>query len=173
MTPHCNTAKHFPHLFHPLVKWLLNSKSRYLPQTSTREWNMKSCLRTHFWRSSHKKTGKQSKFNARQVDSYQSVRRHVRGAGFKKKKSTEHKMCFFLIFFTALVETFLTLRRTECDMIRSLMCSTLHSYPILMSLEFSRQICWKKSSNIKFHKNPSSVSRVIPHGRTDGQTWQS
>ena len=98
MTPHCNTAKHFPHLFHPLVKWLLNSKSRYLPQTSTREWNMKSCLRTHFWRSSHKKTGKQSKFNARQVDSYQSVRRHVRGAGFKKKKKYRTQNVFFFNF---------------------------------------------------------------------------
>ena len=26
-----------------------------------------------------------------------------------------------------------------------------------------------KSSNIKFHKNPSSGSRVVPRGRTDGQ----
>jgi hypothetical protein len=38
-----------------------------------------------------------------------------------------------------------------------------------MTLEFSRQI-FEKSSNIKFHENPSSVSRVVPCGRTDRQT---
>ena len=35
-----------------------------------------------------------------------------------------------------------------------------------MKLEFSRQI-FEKYSNIKFHENPSSGSRVIPSGRTD------
>jgi len=35
-----------------------------------------------------------------------------------------------------------------------------------MKLEFSRQI-FEKHSNIKFHENPSSGSRVVP---TDGQT---
>jgi len=49
------------------------------------------------------------------------------------------------------------------------MYSTLYSCPILMTLEFSRKI-FKHFSNIKFHKNPSSGSRVIPCGRTDGQT---
>jgi len=34
-----------------------------------------------------------------------------------------------------------------------------------MKLEFSRQI-FEKSSNIKFHDNPSSGSRLIPCGRT-------
>ena len=38
-----------------------------------------------------------------------------------------------------------------------------------MKLEFSRQI-YEKSSNIKFHKNPSSERRVVPWGRTDGHT---
>jgi hypothetical protein len=33
-------------------------------------------------------------------------------------------------------------------------------------LEFSRQIL-EKSTNIKFHENPSSGSRVVPCGRTD------
>jgi len=33
-------------------------------------------------------------------------------------------------------------------------------------LDFSRQI-FAKYSNIKFHKNPSSGSRVVPDGRTD------
>jgi len=38
-----------------------------------------------------------------------------------------------------------------------------------MKLEFSGQI-FEKYSNIIFNKNPSSGSRVIPCGRTDGRT---
>jgi len=38
-----------------------------------------------------------------------------------------------------------------------------------MKLEFSRQI-FEKYSNIKFHKNPNSVRRVVPCGQTDGRT---
>jgi len=41
-----------------------------------------------------------------------------------------------------------------------------------MELELSRQI-FEKYSNIKFHKNPSSESRVVPYGRTDGQTLRN
>jgi len=37
-----------------------------------------------------------------------------------------------------------------------------------MKLEFSREIL-KKYSQIKFHKNPSSGSWVVP----DGQTWRN
>jgi len=43
----------------------------------------------------------------------------------------------------------------------------IYSNPILIKLVFSRQI-FEKSSNIKFHKNPSSGSRVVPCGQTDG-----
>jgi hypothetical protein len=39
---------------------------------------------------------------------------------------------------------------------------------ILMKLEFSRQI-FEISSNIKFHQNPSSGSRVVVQRRTDGR----
>ena len=46
---------------------------------------------------------------------------------------------------------------------------TLYSCSILMTLEFSRQI-FEKYSNIKFHENPSSGSRVVPCGWTDGRT---
>jgi hypothetical protein len=35
-----------------------------------------------------------------------------------------------------------------------------------MALEFSQNIL-EKSSNIKFHENPSSESRVVPCGQTD------
>jgi hypothetical protein len=38
-----------------------------------------------------------------------------------------------------------------------------------MKLEFSRQIL-EKCSDIKFHENPSSGSRVVPCGRTDTLT---
>ena len=37
-----------------------------------------------------------------------------------------------------------------------------------MNLEFPRQI-FEKYTNIKFHETPSSGSRVVPCGRTDGQ----
>ena len=38
-----------------------------------------------------------------------------------------------------------------------------------MKIELSRQI-FEKHSNIKFHENPSSESRVVPYGRMDRQT---
>ena len=38
-----------------------------------------------------------------------------------------------------------------------------------MKLEFSEQIV-ETYSNIKFHKDPSGGSHVVPFGRTDGQT---
>jgi hypothetical protein len=41
-----------------------------------------------------------------------------------------------------------------------------------MKLEFSVQNL-EKYSNIKFHENPSSRSRVIPCGPTDGQTYMT
>ena len=43
---------------------------------------------------------------------------------------------------------------------------------ISMKGEFSRDFR-KKKSNIKFHENPSSGSRVVAYGRTDGQTQRS
>ena len=53
-----------------------------------------------------------------------------------------------------LSETLLILRRTEQDKIKN---------------EISWQIS-EKYSNIKFHENPPSGSRVVPCGRTDRQT---
>ena len=47
--------------------------------------------------------------------------------------------------------------------------STRYSCQIVMKLEFSQQI-FEKCSNIKFHENPSSGSRVVAWGRTEGQT---
>jgi len=37
-----------------------------------------------------------------------------------------------------------------------------------MKYEFSGQI-FEKTSNIKFHENPSSGGRAVPRGVTDGQ----
>jgi hypothetical protein len=47
---------------------------------------------------------------------------------------------------------------------------TRHSCPILIKLEFSRQILDKQYTDIKFHEDPSSGSRFVPCGQTDGQT---
>jgi hypothetical protein len=41
-----------------------------------------------------------------------------------------------------------------------------HSCQILIRLEYSRQ-SFEKYSNIKFHENPSSGSRVVLCGQTD------
>jgi hypothetical protein len=67
-------------------------------------------------------------------------------------------------------EKFFILGRNERNMIKIYMViheSILYSFLILMKPEFSRWI-FEKSSNIKFHKNLSSGSRVVPYGRTDG-----
>jgi len=46
-------------------------------------------------------------------------------------------------------------------------------YPLLLSnfneIGFFRQTL-EKYSNVKFHENPSSGSRVVPRGQTDGRT---
>jgi len=49
------------------------------------------------------------------------------------------------------------------------MKSTCYSCPILMKLEISGEI-FEKYSNMKFHENPSSESRAVRWGQTDGQT---
>jgi hypothetical protein len=41
--------------------------------------------------------------------------------------------------------------------------------PILMKFEFFERI-FEKYSNIKFHENSSSRSRVVPGGQTDRRT---
>jgi len=46
------------------------------------------------------------------------------------------------------------------------MQSIRYSCQILLNLEVSRHI-FEKYSIIKFHKNPSSGSRIVPCGQTD------
>jgi hypothetical protein len=76
----------------------------------------------------------------------------------------------FILIFSA-TETFL-IRRIQRDVIINLSTYYVkyrHSRHILTKLQFSQQI-FGKYSNIKFHENPSSGSRVVPSGRTDGRT---
>jgi hypothetical protein len=61
------------------------------------------------------------------------------------------------------------IRTYDKKCILGFMWSTRYSCPILMKIEFSRNI-FEKYINIKFHENPSSWSRVVPCGRTNGQT---
>jgi hypothetical protein len=88
-----------------------------------------------------------------------------------REKVTEHKACV-LIFSSNFSETFLILRRLERYIIIHAQKSSckipVHSCQILIKLNFSRQI-FEKSSNITLHENPSTRSRVVPYGRTDGR----
>jgi len=45
----------------------------------------------------------------------------------------------------------------------------MHSTRYSCQIEFSRQ-SFEKYSNIKFHENPSSGSRIVRCGGTDGRT---
>jgi hypothetical protein len=80
----------------------------------------------------------------------------------------------FCLSLQRLSETFLTLKNSaryhKCTQV--FMWSARYFCPVLMKLEFSRQI-FEKYSNMKFHENPSSGSRVVPCGRADGQMWRS
>jgi hypothetical protein len=69
---------------------------------------------------------------------------------------------------------FIILRQSERNMMKNTYWSPCavpfrYSYRALMKLEFSRHI-FDKYSNIKFHENPSSRSRIVPCGRTNRQT---
>jgi len=80
-------------------------------------------------------------------------------------KSFEYKTCV-LIFSTT--DIFLILRRIHQDIVTIYIVLRVKCplfLPFLIKLDFSRQIFVKKS-NIKFHENLSSWSRVAPCGRT-------
>jgi hypothetical protein len=77
----------------------------------------------------------------------------------------------FLFSLQIFPEIFFIVRRNERDMIKDVYRS-LCKEPIILvrfsnELEFSRQI-FEKSSNTKFHKNPSRRNRVFPCGQTGG-----
>ena len=76
--------------------------------------------------------------------------------------------CVFQISLQPLSQIFCIIRRIELDIINIHLssCKVPLFFRILMALEFSQQNL-EKSSDIKFHENPSSVSRVVPCGWTD------
>ena len=80
----------------------------------------------------------------------------------KKLLNTES---VFLFSLQLLSDTFLIMKRNQ----RGIVINVKKKYPLLLiKLESSRQI-FENTSNIKFHENPSSESRV-PCGRMDGRT---
>ena len=88
----------------------------------------------------------------------------IKGMIFEKKKWAQNVFWFYL---QLLSEKFLILRINERDTIKNVYWSLYkETCQILMTLEFSLQI-FEKSSNIKFRKNPSSGSRLVPCGRTE------
>jgi hypothetical protein len=78
--------------------------------------------------------------------------------------------CVFWFSLQLLSRTFLILRTIQRDIVTNLRKYSFqvprYSCQILMKLEFSGQI-FEKCSDIKFHENPSSGSRVVPCGRTE------
>jgi hypothetical protein len=78
--------------------------------------------------------------------------------------------CVFWFYLQLLSETFLILRRIQLDIIVNVHRSSC-KVPLLLSdfnetWNVSRQIL-EEYSDIKFYKNSSSGSRVVPCGRTD------
>ena len=89
----------------------------------------------------------------------------LKGKIFGKGGIIDHKMC--LIF---LPETFLILKKNLRDVTKNVRRSSCKEHVrILMKLELSRQI-FEEQSNMTIHENPSSGRRVVPCGKTDGQT---
>jgi hypothetical protein len=83
-----------------------------------------------------------------------------------RQKVIEHKMRVSS-FCANLCETFLILRRIKRYMIKN-----VHRSFILLYFNETETFStdFPKFSNSKFHKNPSSGNRVVPHGLTDEQT---
>jgi len=83
--------------------------------------------------------------------------------------------CLFWFPLQFLPETFLILRRIQRDIIINVQRSACKVAVILVRLLHKVEVFWNssfldsfsKTSNIKFHKNPSGESRVVPCGRTD------
>ena len=91
------------------------------------------------------------------------------------KKVIAYKMCVLILFTTFVWNMSHSLKnweRYDHKHILVFMYSTHYSCQSVMKLEFSRQV-FEKYSNIKFHENLSSGSRVIPCRQTDSQpdTW--
>jgi hypothetical protein len=81
--------------------------------------------------------------------------------------------CVFRVSLQILSEKFFILTRIEQDTIKNIylyVCKVSFIFVLtIIKLEFYRQI-FKEHSNIKFHENPSSESRVVLCRKTDGRT---
>jgi hypothetical protein len=92
-----------------------------------------------------------------------------------RKTVTEHKMCV-LIFCTTFVwnvsHSKKNLARYGQKYRNVFVYSTRYFCRTLIKVELLRHI-FEKVSNIKFHQNPWTGSRVVPCGRTDGhdEAW--
>ena len=85
-----------------------------------------------------------------------------------ENKSLKLKCAFW--FSLLLFQKFVILRQNSRDIVVNVKTSSCKVSVIfcriLIKRKFSRPI-FKKSSNIKFHQNPSIGSRVVPCGQTD------
>jgi len=90
----------------------------------------------------------------------------------KKRLVTEHRICVLIsstAFVWSISHSEKNWSRYDQKCILVFMWSTRYSCPIVMKLEFSGRF-FENYSNIKFQYYPSSGSRVVPCGRTDGRT---
>jgi len=81
---------------------------------------------------------------------------------FRKNKLWDVK-CVFSLSLQCLSETFLILRRTERDVIKNIHRSSCKVLVILFRFNETWIFLtdFRKNSNTKFHKNPSSGSRAV------------
>jgi hypothetical protein len=91
-----------------------------------------------------------------------------KGQDFRKKKLWDKKVCFYFLCKFVCSIAYSKKNRARCcyKCTRVFMWSARNFCHILTTLEFSRQV-FEKYSNIKFHENPSSGSRVASWGQTE------
>ena len=90
----------------------------------------------------------------------------INGTIFEKKKLLNTKCVFW---FPMQFVSEISHSKKKWVIVGGLHVQYRHSCPPLMKLEFSGQF-FESYSNIKFHENLFSGSRVVPCGRTDGRT---
>ena len=89
-----------------------------------------------------------------------------------RKNDTAHKICVLILCRNFIWNIFYCKKnwvKYDHNCISAFVYRTRYSCQILIKVEFSRQI-FAKYSDIKFHENSSSGSRVVPWGQTDWQT---